>query len=60
MLTVTPQKKQQQHGKIRKRKEIAIPSRIKVFNSMQNYTYLHSNVYLSLEKSATVSFLANI
>ena len=27
---------------------------------MQNYTYLHSNVYLSLKKSATVSFLANI
>ena len=38
-----------------KRKELAIPSRIKVLNSIQNDTYLQSNVYLSLGKSATVS-----
>ena len=39
-----------------KRKGLAIPSRLKVFNSIQNDTYLQSNVYLSLGKSATVSF----
>ena len=38
-----------------KRKELAIPSRLKVFNSIQNDTYLQLNVYLSLGKSA-VSF----
>ena len=41
---------------MRKRKALVIPSRIKVFNSIQNGTYLQSNVYLSLGKSATVSF----
>ena len=37
-------------------KELAIPSRIKVFDSIQNDKYLQSNIYLSLGKSTMESF----
>ena len=48
-----------------KRKELAIPSRMKVFNSIQNDTYLQSNVYFSRTlffalKIRHGKFLANI
>ena len=37
-------------------KELAIPSRLKVVYAIQNDKYLQSNLYLSLGKSAKVSF----
>ena len=37
-------------GRLGKEKDLAIPSGIKVFNSIQNYMYLQSNSYLSLCK----------
>ena len=36
----------EQHGKIRKMNELAISSRIKVSNWIQNDIYLHSNAFL--------------
>ena len=56
MLTVTSHKNYN-IGRLGKGKKIAIPSRIKVFNSIQNDTFLQSIIFLSLGKSATKIFL---